>query len=320
MCVFARTPIAGRGTSKPDAAVTSHDGPVERDQVRSIAEVAFDTDRVRPRVYVGRRLSRKPLGKGTTGTVTMDDREQRAELRRFLKDRRARLRPADVGLAAMGRRRVRGLRREEVAGLAGIGVSWYTALENGDAKGVSEATVLAVSDALRLSDSETSYFLALTGRAGTQEVRAPNPLLSESLKAIAFPAYIVTATWEVVDCNPAFRRVWDIGAEEIPFNAVERLFVDGRARRMHAHQFATNIAPVVAMLRSGLARRPNLTTLGNLRDRLLADTEIRPIWDAFEISDPFVPNTCTIESPIGPFTYEALTLSAGLRRSAPPFE
>ena len=256
-------------------------------------------------------MPRKPPAKGTTGTVRMDDREQRDELRRFLKDRRARVRPADVGLAQTARRRVPGLRREEVAELAGIGVSWYTALENGDAKGVSEATILAVSTALRLSESESAYFLALTGRPLTQAVSRPNSLLRETLGAIAFPAYIIIATWDIVDCNAAFRRVWAIGDDEVPFNAVERLFLDDRARRMHAGHFATNIAPVVAMLRSGLARRPNLTTLGDLRDRLLADDVIRTVWDDFEISGPFTPNTCTIESPIGTFSYEALTLSPG---------
>jgi transcriptional regulator with XRE-family HTH domain len=241
----------------------------------------------------------------------MDDREQRDELRRFLKDRRARVRPADVGLAETGRRRVRGLRREEVAGLAGIGVSWYTALENGEATGVSEATILAVCGALRLSDSESAYLLALAGRPETEALSRPNSLLSELLGAIAFPAYIIIATWEIVECNRAFRRVWAIGDDEPPFNAVERLFLDLRARPMHARHFVTNIAPVVAMLRSGLARRPNLTALGALRDRLLADTEIRSAWDAFEISGPFTPNTCTIESPIGTFRYDALTLSPG---------
>jgi transcriptional regulator with XRE-family HTH domain len=241
----------------------------------------------------------------------MDEREQRAELRRFLKDRRARLRPADVGLLETGRRRVRGLRREEVAGLAGIGVSWYTALENGEATGVSEPTVRAVAEALRLSTSECAYLLALTGRPRTEEPTEPNRLLLEALGAIAFPAYIITATWDIVASNRAFRSVWGIGEDEAPFNAVDRLFVDRRARRMHGVHFASNIAPVVAMLRSGLARRSNLHALGNLRDRLLADREIRELWDAFEVRGPFVPNTCTIESPIGTFTYEALTLTAG---------
>jgi transcriptional regulator with XRE-family HTH domain len=257
------------------------------------------------------RERRKPAANRTFGSVRMSDEERRSELRRFLADRRARVNPADVGIVATGRRRVRGLRREEVASLAGIGVSWYTALESGEARGVSEATILAVSDALGLTDSERNYLLALTGRLADETLREPSPLLTDTLAAIAFPAYIVTASWDILAGNTAFRRVWEIADHELPCNAVERLFVDPRARRMHGEHFAANIAPVVAMLRSGLARRPSLVTLRRLRELLLADDATRKLWEGFEISDPFIPNTCTIESSIGTFAYEALTLSSG---------
>jgi transcriptional regulator with XRE-family HTH domain len=210
----------------------------------------------------------------------------------------------------MGRRRVRGLRREEVAGLAGIGVSWYTALESGDAQGVSEATLVAVSDALRLSESERNYLLTLTGRApSAHETGEPSVLLKETMRALTFPAYIITASWDVLDCNEAFRRVWDIGESELPFNAVERLFMKATARKMHGDRFIANIAPVVAMVHSAVGRRPHVAALRSLRDLLVAEKEIRELWDAYEISDPLVPNTCTIESPIGTFSYEALTLA-----------
>jgi len=240
----------------------------------------------------------------------MSDDEQRAELRRFLKDRRARIGPADVGLPATGRRRVHGLRREEVAGLAGIGVSWYTALESGDAAGVSEATVLAVADALRLSESERTYLLTLTGRYVVADtIDEPGTLLREAMRALTLPAYLITASWDVVDCNDAFCRVWAIANDELPFNAVERLFLDEAARPMHGDRFVQNVAPVVAMVRSAVGRRPHLATLRRLRDKLVADDQIRTLWDAYEVSDPLVSNACTIESPIGTFTYETLTLA-----------
>jgi transcriptional regulator with XRE-family HTH domain len=240
----------------------------------------------------------------------MNDREQREELRRFLKDRRGRLNPSDVGLPSVGRRRVRGLRREEVASLAGIGVSWYTALESGDADGVSEATVRAVAEALRLSESERSYLLTLTGCSEvTNELHQPGALLTSTLRAIRFPAYIITATWDVLDCNEAFRRVWNVDEGEVPFNAVERLFMSPAARKIHGAHFIENIAPVIAMLRSAVGRRPHLATLRRIREQLVADSELRDLWNAYEVSDPLVPNTCTIDSPLGTFTYEALTLA-----------
>lgn len=240
----------------------------------------------------------------------MSDTELRSELRRFLKDRRARVLPADVGLPATGRRRVRGLRREEVATLAGIGVSWYTALESGDADGVSEATVVAVADALRLSESERTYLLTLTGRYAVPEgIDAPGPLLRETMRALTLPAYLIVASWDVVDCNDAFARVWKISRDELPFNAVERMFLDEAARRMHGDRFLANIEPVVAMIRSAVGRRPHLPALQRLRDQLVADPQVRTLWDAYEISDPLSSTTCTIDSGVGTFTYETLTLA-----------
>jgi transcriptional regulator with XRE-family HTH domain len=239
----------------------------------------------------------------------MSELERLSELRRFLKDRRARISPAAVGIPATGRRRVRGLRREEVAALAGIGVSWYTALENGEAKGVSEATVRAVADALRLTDSEHAYLLALTGNAAVlDESRAPSRLLVQTMHGLRFPAYVIAASWDILACNAAFRTVWAV-RDDVPFNAVERLFLDPRTRTMHGATFIANITPVVAMVRSAVGRRPHLATLQRVRDRLLADPQIAPLWEAYEVSDPLAPNTCTIESPIGRFSYEALTLA-----------
>ncbi len=240
----------------------------------------------------------------------MSERERIEELRRFLKERRARVRPDEVGLPASGRRRVPGLRREEVAALAGIGVSWYTALENGDAHGVSEATLLAVAGALRLSDSEREYLLALAGAAlhVNERLAAPNGLVLATMRAIAFPAYVITATWDVVACNDAFRRVWAIGAGEVPFNAVARLFLDPAARAMHGPHLAQNIRPVLAMLHSSLGRQPHAKALLQLRERLAADVELRAIWDEYEITSPLLPNACTIESAVGTFSYETLTL------------
>jgi transcriptional regulator with XRE-family HTH domain len=240
----------------------------------------------------------------------MSDEVRIEELRAFLRERRARLRPSDVGLPTTGRRRVRGLRREEVAALAGIGVSWYTALENGDAARVSESTLRHVAEALRLTDSEVHYFLAIAGQPQRPERRAElGPLLLAALDAIAFPAYAISAAWEVPACNAAFRRVWGIGEDELPFNAVERLFLDPRARRMHGAHFTANITPVLAMLRSSAGRQPEATALRAVCDRIVAEPALRAIWDAYEISNPLTSNACTIDAPVGPFRYETITLS-----------
>jgi len=240
----------------------------------------------------------------------MSESERFQELSRFLKARRERITPADVGLPATSRRRVPGLRREEVASLAGIGVSWYTALENGDAHGVSEATLIAVADALRLTDSERHYLYTLAGRSEDRdEVAAPSPMLVETMHAIGFPAYIISANWDVLECNAAFRRVWALHRRDVlPFNAVERLFMDPAARKMHGEHFEANIRPVIAMLRSSQGRRPFSDSLRKLCERLVTDDAIKKIWDEYEVVAPFVSNGATIDSPIGRFRYETLTL------------
>jgi transcriptional regulator with XRE-family HTH domain len=238
----------------------------------------------------------------------MSEQERLQELAHFLKDRRARIRPADAGLPPTSRRRVRGLRREEVASLAGIGVSWYTALENGSANHVSEATLLAIADVLRLSESERHYIMALAEPSGGPDNEVPGPLLVETMNALTVPAYIITASWMVPHCNAAFRRVWSVGDDETPFNAIERLFLHPVTREMHGKHFVENITPVIAMLRSGLGRRPSFESLRRLRDRLLAHAAIEEIWNDYEITSPWTPTSFNIESSIGTFNYQTLDL------------
>jgi len=239
----------------------------------------------------------------------MSGEERVRELSRFLKERRARIRPADVGLPATGRRRVAGLRREEVASLAGIGVSWYTSLENGEATGVSEATLTTVAEALRLSESEREYLLALAGLSQVaQRPSVAEPLIVATLQAIMFPAYIINAKWDIVEYNEAFRRVWAIRKDERHFNAVDRLFLHDETRKMHGPHLTTNIRPVIAMLQSSIGRQLDATTLLQLRDRVLAHNDLRTIWNEYEITSPLLANACSIESPIGTFHYETVTL------------
>ncbi|WP_457205080.1 helix-turn-helix transcriptional regulator [Nocardioides sp. P5_C9_2] len=98
--------------------------------------------------------------------------DNREDIREFLATRRARLTPADVGLPTGGRRRVPGLRREEVAVLAGVSIEWYTRLEKGHITGVSEEVLDAVAAALRLDEAEHAYLFDLA-RAARPPRRGP---------------------------------------------------------------------------------------------------------------------------------------------------
>src|SRR5579871_477695 len=87
--------------------------------------------------------------------------DTRREIREFLTSRRGRLKAADVGLPDYGPRRVPGLRREEVAVLAGVSVPYYTRLERGDMAGASDSVLHAIARALRLDDAEREHLIDL---------------------------------------------------------------------------------------------------------------------------------------------------------------
>ncbi|MGW5196847.1 helix-turn-helix transcriptional regulator [Streptomyces spiralis] len=133
--------------------------------------------------------------------------DRRAELSEFLRTRRARLQPEDVGLPHYGRhRRVPGLRREELAQLAGVSVAYYTRLEQGNGQGVSAEVLDSIARALRLSDAEHAHLTHLAKpkhkkkqAAPTQQVRSSLRQLLDTLDAV--PAYVVGRRAELLAWN-----------------------------------------------------------------------------------------------------------------------
>lgn len=143
---------------------------------------------------------------------------QTAELADFLRSRRERLTPKAVGIAAGQRRRTPGLRREEVADLAGIGVDWYVRLEQGRNVRPSAATVDALAKALRLSKAEHAHLRALTGAnpAGAFVRETVPDTLRRVVENLSHPAYITGCRWDVLAWNAAAEDVFGYGrmAEE----------------------------------------------------------------------------------------------------------
>jgi transcriptional regulator with XRE-family HTH domain len=133
--------------------------------------------------------------------------DRRAELSEFLRTRRARLKPEDVGLPDFGRhRRVPGLRREELAQLAGVSVAYYTRLEQGNGRNVSAEVLDAIARALRLSDAEHAHLTHLAKpkhkkkqAARPQQVRASLRQLLDTMDGV--PAYIVGRRSEILAWN-----------------------------------------------------------------------------------------------------------------------
>jgi transcriptional regulator with XRE-family HTH domain len=146
--------------------------------------------------------------------------DRRAELSEFLRTRRARLKPQDVGLPDFGRhRRVPGLRREELAQLAGVSVAYYTRLEQGNGRNVSAEVLDAIARALRLTDAEHAHLTHLAKpkqhkkkpAARTQQVRVSLRQLLDTMDTV--PAYVVGRRSDILAWNRMAAAVFGDWAE-----------------------------------------------------------------------------------------------------------
>jgi transcriptional regulator with XRE-family HTH domain len=171
----------------------------------------------------------------------------------FLRARRAQLNAAAVGLPETRRRRTPGLRREEVAALAGIGVDWYIRLEQGRSVSPSVATVDALARALRLSPVEHAHLRELTSHTDHGRfVRETVPdELSALVEQLRQPAYIVGRRWDVLAYNRAADELFGFGAlPEEDRNILINLLTKPAARRMFGAGWAEQAKRVVAQFRA----------------------------------------------------------------------
>jgi transcriptional regulator with XRE-family HTH domain len=167
----------------------------------------------------------------------MDERERRQALADFLRTRRARLAPADVGLPPGIRRRTPGLRREEVAQLAHIGISWYVWLEQGRDVHPSPDVLESLAQALRLTLNERRHLFLLAGQALPPLVslaeEGANPALQQVLDDLnPTPAYAVGRRWDYLAWNKAADRLFGISEASSRYarNMVWRLFTSPTMR------------------------------------------------------------------------------------------
>ena len=163
-------------------------------------------------MFATETTSRGTNGSGLDRTRT--ERSRRAELGGFLKARRARLRPEDVGLLPGPRRRTPGLRREEVALLAGVGVSWYTWLEQGRPINASWQVLDAVARTLRLDGAERWHLYrlaeALPMRSLAKTSDVPETVRDVLRSLDPLPAVLINARFDIIETNSAHEEMfWD---------------------------------------------------------------------------------------------------------------
>lgn len=220
-----------------------------------------------------------------------------AELSEFLRSRRARLKPEDVGLPEFGRhRRVPGLRREELAQLAGVSVAYYTRLEQGNGRNVSMEVLDSIARALRLSDTERAHLTHLAKptakkrqhRAAIARPQQVRPGLRHLLDAMeGIPAFVVGRRLDVLAWNRMARALMgDFEAmEPVERNVARMVFLGPNARDLY-RDWECKATEVVSVLRLYAGCYPEdpalLALVGELSVR---SEEFRSLWAAHTVAD-----------------------------------
>jgi transcriptional regulator with XRE-family HTH domain len=215
---------------------------------------------------------------------------QRRQLIDFLKGCRARLSPTQVGLPDTNRRRTPGLRREDVAALAGVSVTWYTWLEQGRKIQVSADVLERVCSTLRMTADEREYLFALVQHrpappASTRAAEA-SPTLARMLDALGVPALVMTARWDVIAWNrlttQVFRHYERLAPEER--NLLRILLVDDESYQHDPVAYETMARRVLAKFRVDYSQTPDDPAFEQLINELADRCPIfRRLWNSPEV-------------------------------------
>ncbi|NDZ59710.1 helix-turn-helix transcriptional regulator [Streptomyces anulatus] len=221
--------------------------------------------------------------------------DRRAELSEFLRTRRAKLRPGDVGLPEFGRhRRVPGLRREELAQLAGVSVAYYTRLEQGNGRNVSAEVLDAIARALRLTDAESAHLTHLAKPARHKKKRRPARVqrvrkgllyLLDSMDGI--PAYVTGARSDVLAWNAMAAAVFgDWGALPPAERNWARLVFLSPAYRDLFVNWDSKASDMVSYLRLYAGCHPDDPELSALVGELsVKSDEFRRLWATHNVKE-----------------------------------
>lgn len=223
--------------------------------------------------------------------------EVRAEIREFLRTRRARITPAQAGLPTYGheRRRVTGLRREEVALLAGVSPQYYVRLERGDATGISEPIIDGVAHALQLDAAERAHLVDLLRTAGApRRARRRTPTPPQRIRPVVqrlmdamhgAPALVLNGRLEILGANALGRALFSpvyADPDGVPSNA-RFVFLEREATTFF-RDWDTVANDTVAILRAEAGRDPHDRDLSDLVGQLSTRSdEFRRRWAAHDV-------------------------------------
>ena len=223
----------------------------------------------------------------------MPSKKQQSETANFLKSRRDRLQPEAVGFTTSSRRRTPGLRREEVAMLAGISPEWYTWLEQARNIRPSQDTLESIARALQLEPSETEYLLLLNGYQPSTKISAKTSVISPQLQRVldrleCTPAYIIGRRWDILGWNAPASLVYGNPAElhDLQRNCLWQLFL-GPMRSIIV-DWENHAKAGIARFRISQAQYADYSCpwVNNLVETLQeASPEFNEWWQHYEVSD-----------------------------------
>jgi transcriptional regulator with XRE-family HTH domain len=250
-------------------------------------------------------------GNGSAALAQGDGVPRRAELADFLRTRREAIRPEDVGLPAGGRRRTPGLRREEVAQLAGVGTTWYTWLEQGRDVRASASVLEAIAGALDMTPAERAH-LILLGRGEEVAVeRSPKEELHPTIRKLVEnlgrnPACITGRRFDFLAWNEAHSAVFgDPG--EMPDgrrNLVWSIFMDPSRRTLH-QDWSEGSRRLVARFRAQAARYVGDPDFEDLIKALQESSpEFREWWGLHEVASSGVGRKVLEHPEVGSLVFE----------------
>jgi transcriptional regulator with XRE-family HTH domain len=220
--------------------------------------------------------------------------ETKKDIREFLTSRRARITPQQAGLTSYGSRRVPGLRREEVAVLAGLSVPYYTRLERGDIAGASASVLEALARALQLDDAERAHLFDLartaqptTGRPRRREAKQRSrPEIQWTLDTITgAAAYVSNERLDILATNALGRALFSelYAGPARPANHARFVFLDPRAEAFYP-DWDRAARETAAILRSAAGRDPHDRELSDLVGELATQSEaFRTHWAAHNV-------------------------------------
>jgi transcriptional regulator with XRE-family HTH domain len=222
--------------------------------------------------------------------------DTRSEIRDFLSSRRAKISPEQAGLNSYGPRRVPGLRREEVAVLAGVSVPYYTRIERGDMSGVSDSVLEALARALQLDEAERAHLLdlarAVRPTSPRRRRRAPRHRVRPSIQHVlggltGAAAFVHNARLDNLAANQLgyalYSDMFSRATGPGPVNGARYVFLDSGARDFYA-DWERAASDVVAVLRSAAGRDPYDRDLSDLVGELSTQSaEFRTRWAAHNV-------------------------------------